>query len=100
MTQPHPPDWRGSHAPLPVPPGYEPSIHRLKPPRIVVFNRWAAAVALILGIILMTTAIVTTVWAAGVVAEIGTRLDTPDGGLQPQPDLTGCPWVPTECADE
>jgi hypothetical protein len=64
-------------------------------PGIVRFNRWASAVALILGIILMTMMLFTIVWAASTLGEIATRMNTDTS--TPGPLITGCPFGDTEC---
>lgn len=78
-----------------LPPGSSTEPVRLPEPGIVRFNQWASAVALILGIILMTMMLFTIVWAASTLGEIATRMNTDTS--TPGPLITGCRFGDTEC---
>lgn len=76
-------------------PGVEVSAIEARPPRIVVFNRWASAVALTLGIILMAATLITTVWIAATLGNISDRLNTDT--TTPGPIVSGCPFGDDQC---
>lgn len=64
-------------------------------PRIARFNRWAAALALVLGNILMMFLILTLVWALNTLGGIASRINTDT--TTPGPIVTGCPFGDDQC---
>lgn len=72
---------------------HELTIEPARPARIVMFNRWAGAIALVLGIIVMTLILIGAVITAHAFTRIADTLNTPD----PPPAVTGCPFGDDQC---
>ena len=64
-------------------------------PRIIRFNRWASAVALILGILLMLATLISLLWVGTALGRLAARIDTDT--TTPGPLVTGCPFGEQEC---